>query len=108
MPDPSNTPTLDAVLQGRVSMADLRITSEALETQAQIAQSAGRLQLAENLRRAAELVGVSDEMILSIYNALRPNRASATELEEIATMLERQYAAHRCAALIREAAQARR
>ena len=46
--------TLEAVLAGEVEMRDLRVTSEALELQAQVADGAGRPQLAENLRRAAE------------------------------------------------------
>jgi propanediol dehydratase small subunit len=96
--------TLDAVLEGHLSMQDLRVTAEALELQAQVAEAACRPQLAENLRRAAELVHVPEERILEIYNALRPGRASQAELLELADQLERQYQARRCAALIREAA----
>jgi propanediol dehydratase small subunit len=96
--------TLEAALEGRVSMQDLRVTAEALELQAQVAEAARRPQLAENLRRAAELVHVPEERILEIYNALRPGRASQAELLELADELERQYQARRCAALIREAA----
>jgi propanediol dehydratase small subunit len=96
--------TLEAVLEGRVSMQDLRVTAEALELQAQVAEAAHRPQLAENLRRAAELVQVPEERILEIYNALRPGRASQAELLRLADELESQYQARRCAALIREAA----
>lgn len=96
--------TLEAVMAGRVTMADLRLTAEALELQAQVAEQAGRPQLAENLRRAAELVAVPDEEILAIYNALRPGRASREELLALASELEARYGAFRCAALIREAA----
>lgn len=98
--------TLDAVLAGRVTMEDLRVTSEALELQAQIAENAGRPQLAENLRRAAELVSVPQERILEIYNALRPGRATRQRLLALAGELETRYRAPRCAALIREAAEA--
>ena len=98
--------TLEAVLEGRVGMEDLRVTSEALELQAQIAEAAGRPQLAENLRRAAELVQVPEERILEIYNALRPGRATRAGLLELAANLEARYGAARCAALIREAAEA--
>ena len=38
-------------------------------------------QLAENLRRAAELAPLPDDTILEIYTALRPARSSAAELE---------------------------
>jgi len=97
--------TLEAVLEGRVTMEDLRVTSEALELQAQIAEGAGRAQLAENLRRAAELVSVPEERILEIYSALRPGRATRAGLLELAADLEARHGAPRCAALIREAAE---
>ncbi len=98
--------TLEAVLEGRVTMEDLRVTSEALELQARIAEGASRPQLAENLRRAAELVNVPEERILEVYNALRPGRAARATLFALAADLEARYRAPRCAALIREAAEA--
>ena len=76
--------TLEAVLAGKVGMEDLRVTSEALEMQAQVAEAVGRPQLAENLRRAAELVNVPEERILEIYNALRPGRTDPRALFELA------------------------
>ena len=96
--------TLEAVLEGKVKMEDLRVTADALELQAQVAEQSRRPQLAENLRRAAELVDVPENQILQIYNALRPGRASREELLKLADDLEQQYHAARCAALIREAA----
>lgn len=96
--------TLEAVLEGKVKMEDLRVTAEALELQAQVAAAAGRPQLAENLRRAAELVPVPESEILEIYKALRPGRASREALVAMADDLEKRYQATRCAALIREAA----
>lgn len=101
---PFDTITLDAVLAGEFTMDDLRVTAEALEWQAQVAATAGRPQLAENLRRAAELVGVPEDKILEIYVALRPGRASAPTLETLAEELERRFNAPRCAALVRESA----
>ncbi|MGB9606191.1 MAG: diol dehydratase small subunit, partial [Bryobacteraceae bacterium] len=74
--------------------------------QAEIARTAGRRQLAENLERAAELTRVPEEEILRIYEALRPGRATRGELEALAAALERDYQAHRTAELIREAAEA--
>jgi propanediol dehydratase small subunit len=97
--------TLEAVLDGRVALEDLRVTAEALQLQAQIAASAGRPQLAENLRRAAELADVPEERILEIYHALRPGRATRRGLVELAAELEARYGAARCAALLREAAE---
>ena len=96
--------TIEAVLAGEVTMEDLRITPEALEMQAEIAEGASRPQLAENLRRAAELVAVPEEKILEIYTALRPGRATRERLLELAGELEERYRAPRCAALLREAA----
>ncbi|MCL5743438.1 MAG: diol dehydratase small subunit [Acidobacteria bacterium] len=98
--------TLERVLDGKVRAEDLRISGVVLELQAQIAINAGRPQLAENLRRAAELVDVPEEEILKIYNALRPGRAGPSELETLAAALERNYGARRCAGLLREAAAA--
>jgi propanediol dehydratase small subunit len=98
--------TLDAVLEGRVQMQDLRVTPEALELQAQISEAAGRIQLAENLRRAAELAGVPEEKILQIYTALRPGRSSQEVLQGLAAELENNWQAPRCARFLREAAKA--
>ncbi len=97
---------LSAMTDGRIRMEDLRVTREALEMQAQIAESVGRMQLAENLLRAAELVNVPDREILEIYSALRPGRADRSDLCRKAERLELRYSAYRCAALLREAAQA--
>jgi propanediol dehydratase small subunit len=96
--------TLDAVMAGGVGMEDFRVTAEALELQAQVAEAADRPQLAENLRRAAELVGVPEDTILEIYRALRPGRADKVELLALADRLVATYDANRCAALVREAA----
>lgn len=112
IPDELRTPTglafnditLDAVLEGRVKMEDLRVTAEALELQAQVAGEVGRRQLAENLRRAAELVDVPEDEILKIYAALRPGRATPADLHRTADRIEARYGAKLCAALIREAA----
>ena len=97
---------LEAVLAGKIQMTDLRVTSEALESQAEIADSAGRHQLAENLRRASELARVPEQRILQIYQMLRPGRASEEALIKAAAELETQFQAPRCARFLREAAQA--
>ncbi|MCY1039695.1 diol dehydratase small subunit [Corallococcus sp. bb12-1] len=96
--------TFQAVLDGRVTSEDLRITAETLHLQAGIAESVGRTQLAGNFRRAGELTAVSDERILQIYNALRPGASTRDELLAIAKELEEQYGAASSAALVREAA----
>jgi propanediol dehydratase small subunit len=97
---------LDAVLSGKIQMNDLRVTPDALEAQAAIAESAGRPQLAENLRRAGELSRVPEQTILQIYHSLRPGRATQEVLLSLADELETQWQAPRCARFVREAAQA--
>lgn len=100
-----NDVTLEAVLNGTVTGADVRIRPETLEMQAQVAESRGRDLFASNLRRAAELIAVSDEQILQIYNAMRPYRSTKAELLAIADELKNKYNANVTANLIREAAE---
>ena len=68
--------------------SELRATPATLRLQAEVAAAAGRSQLADNLRRAAELAPLPDDTILEIYMALRPGRASAADLESWAEQLE--------------------
>ena len=97
--------TLERVLDGSVTMEDLRITPEALIAQGEIARDAGRPTLAQNFARAAELVNVPQDVIMQVYELLRPGRArSRQELLEAARMLKEQYGASRIAAFIEEAA----
>ena len=95
--------TLDALRSGRLDASEMRATAETLEFQARVAFAAGRVQLAANLRRAAELTGVPDEVILEVYTALRPHRSTADELESWADRLERDFQAVATAAFVREA-----
>jgi propanediol dehydratase small subunit len=85
-----------------IDAAELRATPETLGLQAEVAEGAGRLQLAANLRRAAELAPLPDETILAAYTALRPRRSTATELEGWAARLE-ELGAPLNAAFVREA-----
>lgn len=96
--------TLDAVMKGTATFKDFSITPQALELQAQVAESAGRRQIGMNLRRAAELTRIPDERILEMYNALRPHRSTYEELLSIAEELQGQYQATACANHVREAA----
>ena len=68
--------------------SELRATPATLRLQAEVAAAAGRSQLADNLRRAAELAPLPDDTILEIYTALRPGRSSAADLESWAEQLE--------------------
>ena len=94
--------TVEAILRGDVRAGEARVTAATLERQAAAAEAAGNPQLAENLRRGAELVDLGDDRLLELYDHLRPGRSSAAELEAMAADLESR-AAHRCAALVREA-----
>jgi glycerol dehydratase small subunit/propanediol dehydratase small subunit len=97
--------TLERVLDGSVTMEDLRITPDALIAQGEIARDAGRPTLARNFARAAELVNVPQDVIMQVYELLRPGRArSRQQLLEAARMLKEQYGATRIAAFIEEAA----
>jgi len=97
--------TLDAVLEDRVALEDLRITARALRQQAEIARAAGRETLAENFERAAELVDVPQDTIMRVYELLRPGRAeSKSALLAAARELREQYGANIMAAFVEEAA----
>jgi propanediol dehydratase small subunit len=96
--------TLEAVRRGEVSLPDLRIHPATLEHQAQVALEHGNPQLAENLRRAAELTGLGDDEVLAIYEALRPGRSTVVQLTTLAASLAAR-GLPRCAALLTEAAE---
>ena len=95
--------TVAAIRAGAITSADAAVDPEPLRRQAVFAEQGGNPQLAENLRRGAELATFSDDDVLRIYDALRPGRSSVAELEAIAAELEA-GGAERCAALVREAA----
>jgi propanediol dehydratase small subunit len=96
--------TVEAVRSGEVGLADLRIHPETLERQAVVAERHGNPQLAENLRRAAELTGIPDDEVLAVYEALRPGRSTPAQLTELAASLAGR-GLPRCAALLAEAAE---
>jgi len=95
--------TLDALRAGRVGAGEMRATAETLRMQADVARAAGRVQLAANLERAAELAGVPDDLLLDVYTALRPGRATSAQLEERAARLDG-LGATKTATFVREAA----
>ncbi len=96
--------TVEAVRAGEVGVTDLRIHPDTLERQAVVAEAHGNPQLAENLRRAAELTGLPDDEVLAVYEALRPGRSTAAQLTELAASLAAR-GLPRCAALVSEAAE---
>ena len=79
---------IEALRAGELTADDFCISSETLRRQADAAEAAGYWQLAENLRRAAELTGISNQEVVDIYNALRPNRSTYNELITLADRLE--------------------
>lgn len=95
--------TLDQLARDELRADDVRIHPETLEHQAQVAEQHGNPQLAANFRRAAELALVPEAELMAMYEALRPHRSSAAELDALAARLDG-YPAPRCAALVREAA----
>jgi len=95
--------TLDSLRAGAIDRKEIRATPATLRLQSQVARAAGRGPLAENLERAAELAAVPDHLLLAVYTALRPRRATAAQLEEWATQLDF-HGAERTALFVREAA----
>jgi len=97
--------TIEKVLAGEVTAEDFRTSAETLREQANAAETGGYRQLAENLRRAAELTCISNEEVLEIYNQLRPGRSNHRSLSALAERLEKEYKATLTAAMVREAAE---
>lgn len=97
--------TVDSAMSGELDAADLRIAPETLRLQAQIADGAGRPQLASNFRRAAEMTAIPDERVLAMYNALRPRASTKDELFSMAGELDAQWSAPLTAEFVREAAE---
>jgi propanediol dehydratase small subunit len=83
---------------------DFHISAETLRAQADASRDAGFTQLAENLRRAAELTAVPNDELLKMYELLRPGRSTEAELLAVADRLERDYNTPETAAFVREAA----
>lgn len=94
--------TVEAAVDGNLTLSDLRMDPANLAHQAAVAEQGGNPQLAENFLRAAELATIDDEEVMSLYEALRPNRSTAAELEALRSSLETRGAA-RCAELVRQA-----
>jgi propanediol dehydratase small subunit len=94
--------TLDGVVSGELGPEDVEVAPETLRLQADFAEAGGNPQLAENLRRGAELTAFSDDELLRFYEMLRPGRSSADELDSLARTLD-ERGAERSAALVREA-----
>lgn len=97
--------TLDEVMKNHISADDIKISREMLKAQGQVAKEAGNDPMEKNFERAAELVDVPDEIILKMYDKLRPNRSTKLELVMMAQELLEKYNAKNCAKLVMEAAE---
>ncbi|OMC30289.1 propanediol utilization protein [Mycobacterium sp. GA-1841] len=95
--------TVAAAVDGKLDLSDLRMDPTVLAHQAVVAEEHGNPQLAENFLRAAELAIIDDEEVMGLYEALRPHRSTAAELDALQASLETRGAA-RCAELVRQAA----
>ena len=102
---PADEISLAALAAGELTDDDLRITPDALRSQAEIAGQAGFPQLAANLRRAAELTAVPNADLLRMYETLRPGRATYGQMIALAERLKGEFGAHETAAFVREAAE---
>lgn len=96
---------IETLLAGGVSADDFRASADTLRRQADAAEAAGYRQLAENLRRAAELTGISNQEVFDIYEALRPRRSTYCELATLADRLQHGLDAPLTASFVREAAE---
>jgi len=96
--------TLEKVINGQITADDIKISSETLEMQSQVAESVNRHSFAGNLKRAAELIAIPDDRILEIYDAMRPYRSTKAELIAIADELENKYGCKINSKFVREAA----
>ena len=95
--------TLDEVMKNHVTSEDIKISREVLKAQGQVAKEAGNAPMERNFERAAELVDVPDEVILRMYDKLRPRRSTKLELVLLAQELLEKYQARNCARLVMEA-----
>lgn len=93
------------ILDGEITADDIKISKDTLRMQGEIAEEAGRTQLKDNFIRASELIDVPDKILLEIYEKLRPNRSSKSELLLIAKELQEKYGANTCSKLVLEAAE---
>ncbi len=96
--------TLDRLARDEIQADDVRIHPETLAHQAEVAERHANPQLAANFHRAAELALLDEQQVLSLYESLRPHRATGAELEALAASLDA-VPAPLCAALVREAAE---
>lgn len=94
--------TVTNAVDGKLGLGDLRMDPAVLAHQARVAGDGGNPQMAENFLRAAELALIDDEQVMALYEALRPHRSTADDLEQLRARLLAD-GAPRCAALVEQA-----
>lgn len=95
--------TLEAIQKGEIIPEDIKISKETLMKQGAVAEAADNPAMKANFVRASELVDVPDDVILNMYNMLRPNRATKQQLVGMAQELLETYHAPHCAKLVLDA-----
>lgn len=96
---------LSEVMKNHIGPDDIKISKDTLLAQGEVAKANGNDSMEKNFERAAELVDVPDEVILKMYDKLRPNRSTKMELVLMAKELLEKYNAKNCAKLVLEAAE---
>lgn len=100
--------TLENVRAGKITPEDLTIQRTTLLRQAEIAGQEGYPQLARNFRRAAELTALPNDVLLGVYEKLRPYRATYFELLALSQEIAARFDAPETGDYIRQAAEAYR
>jgi propanediol dehydratase small subunit len=93
---------MNGIMDGSITAEDIKISKEVLILQAEVARQDGKIQLARNFIRSAELIDIPDDRILEMYNALRPNRSTEEEFNQLIGELRNEYEANMCADLVAE------
>ncbi|MCC8044825.1 MAG: diol dehydratase small subunit [Clostridiales bacterium] len=97
--------TLEEVRNGNITADDIKISQETLAAQGAVCREHDNPAMDENFVRASEMVNIPDDVILKMYNQLRPNRSTKMELVQMAQTLLEQYHAPHCAKLVLDAAE---
>jgi propanediol dehydratase small subunit len=100
--------TFENVRSSKIEAGDLTIRKETLLAQAAEAERQGYPELARNFRRASELTAIPNDVLLEIYEKLRPHRATYYQLLTISQEIAARYDAPETGEYIRHAAEAYR
>jgi propanediol dehydratase small subunit len=100
--------SIEAIRDRTIKSDDLTIHRDTLLRQAALAEERGYLQLAQNFRRAAELTGIPNEVLIELYEKLRPYRSTYYQLLAASQEITALYNAPETGDYIRHAAEAYR